>query len=435
MAQDTAAPPHAPGVDLHTPALRARWVRIVPLVFATYSLAYVDRTNYGFGAAAGLAKTLHITESRNALLAALFFLGYFLFQIPGAAYARRRSARTLIFFAVVSWGVLAMLTGIVKSFWGLALVRLTLGMSESFILPGMLLLLSQWFTRAERSRANTFLILGNPVTVLWMSAATGYLMRQFGWQTTFILEGIPSILWGFVWYTLVRDKPAQAAWLDSDSRLRLEAALQQEQAAIPAVSSVGQAFCSPVAIALSLQYFLWCIGVYGFVLWLPSIVQRGAARGIAVTGLLSAIPYAAAVVLMLLTSYLSDRSGGTRQPFIWPALLVAAFALLGSFLTAGTSFPLAFAFLVLAGGLMYAPYGPFFALIAERFPRNVSGEVTALVNGFGALGSFVGSYAVGLLQARTGSPRAGFLLMSVSVLCASLIILLLPKPARGSSAG
>lgn len=406
----------------------------MPLVFATYSLAYVDRTNYGFGAAAGLAKTLHITESRNALLAALFFLGYFLFQIPGAAYARRRSARSLIFFAVVSWGVLAMLTGIVKSFWGLALVRLTLGMSESFILPGMLLLLSQWFTRGERSRANTFLILGNPVTVLWMSAATGFLMRRFGWQTTFILEGIPSILWGFVWYWLIRDKPAQAGWLDTDSRLRLEEALQREQAAIPAVGSVGQAFRSPIAIALSVQYFLWSIGVYGFVLWLPSIVQRGAARGIAVTGLLSAIPYAAAAILMLLTSYFSDRRQGTRQPFIWPSLLVAGFALLGSFFTAGTSFPIAFAFLVLAGGLMYAPYGPFFALIAERFPRNVSGEVTALVNGCGALGSFVGSYAVGLLQARTGSPRAGFLLMSVSVLCASLIILLLPKPARGSSA-
>lgn len=423
-------PQHAP---LDTPALRNRWVRILPLVFFTYSLAYVDRTNYGFGAAAGLAKTLHITESRNALLAALFFLGYFLFQIPGAAYARRRSARTLICAAVVSWGVLAMLTGIVTNFWGLALVRLTLGMSESFILPGMLLLLSQWFTRQERSRANTFLILGNPVTVMWMSAVTGYLMRQFGWQKTFILEGIPSILWGAVWYWFIRDRPEQAVWLDSESRLQLEEALHREQAAIPAVTSVAHAFRSPIAIALSAQYFLWSIGVYGFVLWLPSIVQRGAARGIAVTGLLSAVPYGAAVVLMLLTSHFSDRQG-TRQPFIWPSLLVAGIALLGSFYTAGTNFPLAFVFLVLAGSLMYAPYGPFFALISERFPRNVAGEVTALVNGCGALGSFVGSYAVGLLQARTGNPRAGFLLMSISVMCAAVIILLLPKASPASRA-
>ena len=155
---------------------------------------------------------------------------------------------------------------------------------------------------------------------------------------------------------------------------------------------------------------------------------RGAARGIAVTGLLSALPYAAAIALMLAVSYFSDRRV-SRKGFIWPLLLVAGIALLGSFLTAAHSFPLAFGFLILAGGLMYAPYGPFFALIAESFPKNVAGEVTALVNGFGALGSFVGSYAVGLLQARTGNPRAGFLLMSISLLCASIIILLLPKPA------
>lgn len=413
---------------LQTPALRGRWLRILPLVFVTYSLAYVDRANYGFGAAAGLAQTLHITESQSALLAALFFLGYFLFQIPGAAYARKRSARKLICVALISWGVLAMLTGVVKTFWGLALVRLTLGASESFILPGMLLLLSQWFTREERSRANTFLILGNPVTVLWMSAVTGYMMHAFGWQKTFIIEGIPSILWGFIWFLLIRDRPEQATWLDTDSRLQLEAELHAEQKLIPAVGSVSQAFRSPIAIALSAQYFLWSIGVYGFVLWLPTIVQKGAARGIAVTGLLSALPYAAAIVLMLSVSYFSDRRVA-RKGFIWPLLLVAGIALLGSYLTSASSFPLAFGFLILAGGLMYAPYGPFFALIAESFPKNVAGEVTALVNGCGALGSFAGSYAVGLLQARTGNPRAGFLLMSVSLLGAALIVFLLPKPA------
>ncbi|MGI4854291.1 MAG: MFS transporter [Janthinobacterium lividum] len=413
---------------MQTPALRGRWLRILPLVFVTYSLAYVDRANYGFGAAAGLAQTLHITESQSALLAALFFLGYFLFQIPGAAYARKRSARKLICVALISWGVLAMLTGVVKTFWGLALVRLTLGASESFILPGMLLLLSQWFTREERSRANTFLILGNPVTVLWMSAVTGYMMHAFGWQKTFIIEGIPSILWGFIWFLLIRDRPEQATWLDTDSRLQLEAELHAEQKLIPAVGSVSQAFRSPIAIALSAQYFLWSIGVYGFVLWLPTIVQKGAARGIAVTGLLSALPYAAAIVLMLSVSYFSDRRVA-RKGFIWPLLLVAGIALLGSYLTSASSFPLAFGFLILAGGLMYAPYGPFFALIAESFPKNVAGEVTALVNGCGALGSFAGSYAVGLLQARTGNPRAGFLLMSVSLLGAALIVFLLPKPA------
>ena len=110
--------------------------------------------------------------------------------------------------------------------------------------------------------------------------------------------------------------------------------------------------------------------------------------------------------------------------------MVAGVALLGSYATHATNFPAAFVCLVLAGGLMYAPYGPFFALIAETFPRNVSGEVTALVNGFGAFGAFAGSYAVGLLQARTGNQRAGVLLMSAALLLSGVIIALLPKPKK-----
>jgi sugar phosphate permease len=408
------------------PALRQRWTRILPVVFVTYSLAYVDRANYGFGAAAGLSATLHITESQSALLGALFFLGYFLCQIPGAAFARKRSARQLIFVALLSWGILAALTGIVQNFWLLALDRLLLGASESFIMPGMLLLLTRWFTRAERSRANTLLIAGNPVTVLWMSAVTGYIIRSIGWQKTFIVEGLPSILWAVVWLIVIRDRPEDAAWMDAESREELNSVLQREQAHIPAVANARVALRSPLALCLALQYFLWCVGVYGFVLWLPTIIQQGAARGIAITGLLSSIPYLAAVLLMLLVSVLSDRSGD-RAKFIWPSLLIASLALFGSFMTSSFSFTTSFCFLVLAGGLMYAPYGPFFAMIAERLPRNVAAEVTAMVNACGALGSFAGSYAVGLLQARTGNPRAGFLLMSISVLISALLILLLPR--------
>ncbi len=412
--------------DFERPALRQRWVRILPIVFVTYSLAYVDRANYGFGAAAGLATTLHITESRSALLGALFFLGYFLFQIPGAAFARTRSARQLIFAALLSWGVLATLTGMIRNFWLLAADRLLLGAAESFIMPGMLLLLTRWFTRAERSRANTVLIAGNPVTVLWMSAVTGYIIRSIGWQKTFIVEGLPSLLWAVVWLVFIRDRPDQAAWMDETSRAALERSLLREQVHIPKVANARVALRSPIAICLALQYFLWSVGVYGFVLWLPTIIQKGAARGIAVTGLLGSIPYLVAVILMLVVSYVSDRAG-QRSRFIWPLLLVAGLALFGSFLTSSFSFTYSFCFLVVAGGLMYAPYGPFFALIAERLPRNVAAEVTAMVNACGALGSFAGSYAVGLLQAETGNPRAGFLLMSIAVLISAVLILLLPK--------
>lgn len=404
--------------------MRKRWLYILPAVFITYSLAYVDRANYGFGAAAGLAETLHISNSRSALLGSLFFLGYFLFQIPGAAYARRRSARRLIFYALLGWGILASLTGVIENYWLLAIDRLLLGASESFILPGMLILLTSWFTRAERSRANTFLILGNPVTVLWMSAATGYIIKAVGWQMAFIIEGVPSILWGFVWLLLIRDKPEDATWMSAEACTHLVDTLEREQQTIPKVANIRSTLRSSKVIWLCVQYFSWSVGLYGFVLWLPTMIQKGASRGIAVTGLLSAIPYLAAIILMLIVSHYSDRTL-RRARSIWPCLILSGIALLGSYLTANINFWWAYGFLILAGGAMYAPYGPFFAMIPELLPKNVAGEVTALVNSFGALGAFIGSWFVGLLQAYTGNSRAGFLLMSVSLIISGIIILCL----------
>jgi sugar phosphate permease len=402
-------------------ALRKRWLYILPSVFVTYSLAYLDRANYGFGAAAGLAKTLNISGSESALLGALFFLGYFLFQIPGAAFARRKSARLLVFFALASWGALASLTGLIRNFWLLAMDRLLLGAAESFILPAMLILLTNWFTRAERSRANTLLILGNPVTVLWMSLATGYLIKAVGWQMTFVLEGIPSILWGFLWLIVIRDHPHQAPWLSPNSCAVLKDQLDREQWLLPKVANITSAMRQPSVILLTVQYFFWSLGVYGFVLWLPSVIQKGASRGIAITGLLSAVPYGFAILFMLLVGYVSDRSF-RRKRFIWPCLVLSGIALLGSYLSAGQSFWWAYGFLIVAGAAMYAPYGPFFAIVPEILPKNVAGEITAVINSSGALGGFAGTWLVGLLEAHTGNSRAGFLLMSISLVLSGAII-------------
>jgi len=413
------------------PDMRRRWWVIIPAVFITYSLAYVDRANYGFGAAAGLADELHITPSQSALLGSLFFFGYFLFQIPGAAYARKRSARLLIALALCTWGVLAALTGVIRSYPLLAIDRLLLGAAESFILPGMLILLTKWFTRSERSRANTVLLLGNPVTVLWMSAITGYIIRAFGWQMTFIIEGLPSVIWGFLWYAIIRDRPQDAHWTTSESRLELNMVLAAEQSTLPVVPNMAAALRNPNVILLSLQYLLWSIGVYGFVLWLPVMVHKGSAASMGVTGLLSAIPYAASIVLMLINSYFSDRAS-SRSRFVWPYLLLAGTAFFGSYLAADHNFWIAFGFLIIAGGCMYAPYGPFFAIIPEMLPANVAGEVTALINSMGALGSFLGSYLVGYLQGVTGSSKAGYLLMSLSLLLSSVLILVL-RPVKAAA--
>ncbi len=409
-------------------SLHRRWFYLLPAIFVTYSLAYVDRANFGFGVAAGLGATLHISGKDSSLLAGLFFLGYFAFQIPGAVLARKYSVSRVVFITLVAWGTFAALTGVIYQFWLLALDRFLLGVAESLIFPVMLHLLTRWFTREERSRANTVLILGNPVTVLWMSTITGYLIQHLGWQRTFVVEGLPSVLWAFVWIRFVRDRPSAAKWLTPAAGAVLERRLVEEQLGVTPAGVVRQVLLRGDVLLLSAQYFCWSLGVYGFVLWLPTIVRQGAAASMTRTGLLSAIPYLAAIILMLLVGYIADKTQ-RRQSIIWPFLLASGIALFGSFLFAQKSFLVAFVCLVVAGGCMYAPYGPFFAIVPERVPRNVTAEVMAMINSCGALGGFFGSYLVGLLRTVTGNEQAGYLLMSFSlIVSAGLILLLREKP-------
>src|SRR5882757_10125521 len=200
---------------------QSRWYRLIPVAFITYSLAYLDRANFGFGMAGGMAKDLHITSTMSSLLGSLFFLGYFFFQIPGVYYASNHSARKLIFWSLIGWGLFAMATGLISNVNVLIVIRFMLGVVESAVFPAMLLLLSRWFIKAERSRANTFLIFGNPVTILWMSIISGYLLNALGWRWMFIWEGIPAILWSFFWWRLVNDKPGEADWLSPDEKKSL----------------------------------------------------------------------------------------------------------------------------------------------------------------------------------------------------------------------
>jgi sugar phosphate permease len=409
---------------------RRRWLLLA--VFITYSLAYLDRANYGFGAAAGMANTLGITGGKNALLGGLFFLGYFLFQVPGIIAARRFSCTRLVTLALVAWGTLAALTGVLRQFWLLAIDRLLLGVAESIIFPALLLVLTRWFTQADRSRANTLLMLGNPVTVLWMSAITGFLIERFGWQRTFVLEGIPSVLWAIVWALFVREHPTDAGWLPKDEAEQVMVQLAVEQTELPATAhatteTLRAALLRKDVVILAIQYFCWSFGVYGFVLWLPTIVRQGASLTMGRTGLVSAAPYLVAIALMLVVAQISDRTRRRRE-MVWPFLLLSGIALTGSFLLAPRGFLWAYLCLLVAGGGMYAPYGPFFAIMPERVPQSRVGEVMALVNSGGALGGFAGVYAVGWLRTATGSERPGYLMMSAFLVISSLLTVWLPEP-------
>ena len=411
---------------MNTALAPSRWYRLIPVAFITYSLAYLDRANFGFAAAGEMARDLNITKATSSLLGALFFLGYFFFQIPGAHYASTKSAKKLIFWSLIAWGSLAMATGLVSNITLLVIIRFMLGVVESAVMPAMLILLARWFTKKERSRANTFLILGNPVTILWMSILSGYLINAAGWRWMFIWEGLPAVIWAFFWWRLVNDKPANATWLSQQEKDDLEAALAAEQQGIKPVKNYAAAFKSRAVILLSLQYAFWSIGVYGFVMWLPSIIKAAPHISMIETGWLSSLPYVFAITGMLLTSYYSDKTLN-RKIFVWPLLLVAALSFYCSYLVGTSNFWLSFVLLIIAGAAMYAPYGPFFAIITEMLPANVTAGAIALINSFGALGSFLGAYMVGFLNGATGGFGASYIFMAASLLLSALLTLFAVK--------
>lgn len=407
----------------------ARWYRLIPVVFITYSLAYLDRANFGFAAAGEMAKDLQITPAISSLLGSLFFLGYFFFQIPGAHYAAKKSAKKLIFWSLILWGSLAAATGMVSNIGVLIVIRFMLGVVESAVMPAMLILLTRWFTKAERSRANTFLILGNPATILWMSIVSGYLINSVGWRWMFIWEGLPAIIWAGFWWFLVNNSPKEAKWLAPEDKEKLEAALRHEQQGIKPVKNYAEAFKSKAVILLCLQYAFWSIGVYGFVMWLPSIIKAAPEINIIETGWLSSLPFVFAIIGMLLASYFSDKTLN-RKIFVWPFLLVAALAFYASYLIGTSNFWMSFILLVIAGACMYAPYGPFFAIIPEIMPGNVMAGAIALINSFGALGSFAGAYLVGYLNGVTGGFGASYIFMAGSLVISAILTLIAVKDQR-----
>lgn len=401
----------------------SRWRRLIPIAFITYSLAYLDRANYGFGAAAGLAEDLHITPAISSLLGALFFLGYFCFQVPGGIYAEKHSAKRLIFWSLILWGALAAATGMVHNVALLAAIRFLLGVAESVVMPAMLIFLSHWFTRAERSKANTFLFLGNPITVLWMSILSGYLVNSFGWRGMFIIEGVPAILWAFIWWAIYADRPKDAKWLSEAEKRAVENALAAEQQAIKPVKNYREAFRSSKVLSLAFIHFFWNIGMYGFIMWLPSILKTASGLSIVATGWLSAAPYLLAVPLMLGVSWFSDKYQ-QRKAIVVTFLGLGALCFIGSFSLGASHFWISYTLLVIAGGAMYTPYGPFFAAIPEMIPRNVVAGAMSFVVCFGALGSFVGAWIVGYLNGLTSSPMTSYVFMGGSLVVAVLLALL-----------
>ena len=405
------------------------WRTLIPASFLVYSFSYLDRLNFGYGAAAGMGDDLGISPSQLSLVGSLTFLGYFLCQVPAALLARRIGGKNAISIAMFLWGPLSAATGLISNINVLYIDRFFLGCVESAVLPALFILSTHWFSAVERGKAMSIIIMGGPVTLAMMSVISAFLASKVGWRGMFILEGLPPIFLVWIWMAVIVDTPRRASRMISDSYTKLDALLCDEQNIIEEKANAPTARLALKTAFLGCLYFWWSLAAYGFTIWSPTLLRNGGMTLIEV-GWLSALLYVLVICLKLLCSYYSDR-WRTRIPFLWPFFVLSVIAcfvwgVIGS--ADGWRSQLLF----LAAGIgANAPAGIFFAFIADLIPRRISGGSFAFINGMGALGSFMGSYIIGIATGASAYVDAPYLMLTVTSLITLMLCAALPycKPA------
>ena len=409
---------------------KVNW-RLIPLLFFCYIIAYIDRINVGF-AKLHLREVLGVDEavfgSVYGLGAGLFFIGYFIFEVPSNLILQRVGARIWIARIMILWGIVSMAMIFMKSTAVFYVVRFLLGAAEAGFFPGVILYLTYWYPAKERARTIALFATGGVVAGIVGSPISGAILGLngvgglAGWQWLFLLEAFPAVLMGLVVLVLLPNRPQEARWLSEPEKTWIQARIDDE-AARPELGQrrhLSEAFTSGRVWLLCLIYFLLNIGGYGYEMWLPSIIKSFSGKSDAIVGWINAIPYMIAAIVMLLVGRHSDRTGERR----WHVAVAAISSAVGFALSAYFKNPyLALASLALAFAGIKSTLGPFWALTTAFLSGAAAAGGIALINSVGNLGGFFGPYIVGIIKDRTGSNLMALVFLGTALLCMGLLAL------------
>src|SRR6201988_649821 len=402
--------------------------RLMPYLFVLYVIAYLDRVNVGFAAPGGMKTSLGFTDDVIGFGAGIFFIGYVILEIPGSILVEKWTAKGWIARIMISWGILAILTGFIHTKSHFYIIRFLLGAAEAGFFPGMIVYLSHWFRYQDRAKAVALLMAAVSVSNIVGSPLSGFLLRinwlgLEGWRWMFILEGAPAIILGVITLFYLTDWPHQAKWLPADEREWLIAELEREKKEKEAKHGLNilQAFRHREVLLLTRAYFFMVTAVYGLNFWLPSIIKRLSDLPNLVVSFIVALPYCVGLVSILLVGWHSDKTQERR----WHTALSMMVASLGLLLSVVfgnyTLLAVSMFCLAAAGTAGYLP--GFWALPTSFLTGTAAAASIGLINSFGNLGGFVGPFVVGYLSKKTGSYFGGVLYLSLSALIASFLIL------------
>lgn len=414
-------------------------IRITPFLFLLYTVGYVDRINISF-AAPQMRQQLGFSSAVYGLGAGIFFAGYLVLQLPSTLLLQRVGARRWIATLLVAWGIVSAATLLVRTPTEFYAMRFLLGAAEAGFFPGVILYLKKWFPDGAQARAVAWFMAAGPIAGLIGGPVSGALLNLHsdhfsGWQWLFLLEGVPAVILGFIVLLFMTEAPKDALWLSGEQRQWLIETLEREQHGRTSTARANRMSVLMTADfwGLVAVYFGANVCAYGVMLWLPTAISELAGLNNVLVGIVSAIPYAAAVVAMVLLGRHSDRTGERRWHVAAPGI-IGGLCLIVMFHSTSSVVVITAMSLAFIG--VSSRVGPFWALANSLFVESAAAVAIPMINALGNAGGFFGPYIVGLAR-NSARMKFGGGLLAVGIILAvtSALALTVRAPRGGPTAG
>jgi ACS family tartrate transporter-like MFS transporter len=413
--------------------------RIMPFIFICYVIAYLDRVNLGM--AEGMQKDLGLTDTQFGFGGGLFFLGYFLFEIPSNLILHKVGARIWIARIMIVWGLVSMAMIFVKGLWSFYGMRVLLGLAEAGFFPGIILYLTYWVPARERARMGALFMIAAPVAMMIGAPLSGYIVQRLdafhglrGWQWLFLVEGLPAVLFGLLTLKVLISRPEEARWLTDEERAWLSMELERERSLKTAHghAPLRETLFNPKVWVLCLFYFLNTTVTYGIFLWLPKIFSAASGLKGLQLGLAAGSTLVPAIAGMILITAHSDRTGERR----WHTAICAVIAMTGLILTvlSGNSTFLVWVCLAICHLGQRTVQAVFWSIPPIFLGGAAAAAGIAFINSVGNLGGQLGPWMMGRLKDATHGYSVGLLVLAGVLLAEAIVVLSLRVPVKAKPA-
>jgi sugar phosphate permease len=411
------------------PALRERWLRIIPAVFLMYTISYFDRVNISL-ALPSMSRDLGLSPAEAGLAGGIFFWGYLLTFLAAGWLAPRFGPKRAVLWSLLAWGLCAMLTGLVRNANELFVIRFFLGAAEGPVWTSTAMLLSQWFVKSERARAFGLWNLCIPIGALLAGPISGFVLAHWEWRTMLVIEGLPAWIWALVWWRAMPSSLSEAHWLSAPEQQRLSSALASEQAAFAGTAHDPwySIIRHPTVWLLLGGFSLINMVSYGVTLWLPSAINAMGRVGAMGVGMLSALPYLTAAIGLVVATRSSDHFRERRLHASGAMVMIGLLLLIAANL-GGHSILLQMVAFTLMGFFYYMYLPLIFTLATEILPQRTAIPAVAFIGGVGNLfGGFVGPTLVGWMMGLTGDFTRAFSVLAIGGIIGGLLVFMIRRP-------